>query len=64
MFSKTLSRSAVSVLGFVLVMSLCIGLSGTYCRSGKCHPGFPAYPMFVEIMTIIHHRFSVGGLQV
>ena len=28
MFSKVLSRSAVSVLGFVFVMSLCIGLPG------------------------------------
>ena len=33
MFSKTLSRYAVSVLGFVFVMSIFIGLSGNIAMS-------------------------------
>ncbi len=43
MFSKTLSRSAVSVLGFVFVMSIFIGLSGNIAIAEN-PPGFPDLP--------------------
>jgi len=43
MFSKTLSRSAVSVLGFVFVMSIFIGLSGNIARAEN-PLGFPDLP--------------------
>jgi len=38
MFSKTMSRCAISVLGFVLVMSLCIGLPGAIAAGFPCDP--------------------------
>ena len=37
MFSKVLSRSVVSVLGFVFVLSLCIGLPGANAQAGECN---------------------------
>jgi hypothetical protein len=43
MFSKTLSRSAVSVLVFVFALSICIGLSGNIA-SAENPPGFPGLP--------------------
>ena len=46
MFSKTLSRSAVSVLGFVFVMSIFIGLSGNIAIAEN-PPGSPTYPTYV-----------------
>lgn len=47
MFSKTLSRSAVSVLGFVFVMSIFIGLSGNIARAEN-PPGFSDLPDVCE----------------
>ena len=43
MFSKILSRSAVSVLGFVFALSICIGLSGNTAIAEN-PPGFDDLP--------------------
>ena len=43
MFSKGLSRSAVSVLGFVFALSICIGFSGNIAIAEN-PPGFPDLP--------------------
>ena len=37
MFLKKMSRSVVSVLGFVFVMSLCIGLPGANAQDADCN---------------------------
>jgi hypothetical protein len=41
MLSKVLSRSAVSVFGFIYVLSLCIGLPGAIANDDSCedYPG-------------------------
>ncbi|MBT8366444.1 MAG: hypothetical protein KJP23_17245, partial [Deltaproteobacteria bacterium] len=44
MFSKIFSRSVVSVLGIVFVMSLCIGLPGANAEDEEC-----VYPEGCEI---------------
>ena len=43
MFSKVLSRSAVSVLGIVFALSICIGLSANIALAEN-PPGFPELP--------------------
>jgi hypothetical protein len=43
MLSKTLSRSSVSVLGIVFVLSICIGLSGNIALAEN-PPGYPDLP--------------------